>query len=106
MKIEAYKLNTETNTLKETFAEKCDCAISQHYSGAAFPVCSEGKLHLATYEPEIGGLFLQREIEHTEVLKLAAKEAEAIYHDAFVEAGKNAIKILLETYEALKKYPE
>lgn len=76
--------------------------IAELFGGKAFPVIHNDKLIIATYERDIDCLFLNGEISHKKVLELAAKEAENIYQGAITEAGKKAVKLMLEVYEELK----
>lgn len=77
--------------------------ICKLFSGRGFPVIVDNRICLATYERELDGLFVSRELKHEEIISLAVKEAEAIYHDAVTEAGLTATKMLCNIYAELQK---
>ena len=77
--------------------------ICRLFGGRGFPVIVNNRICLATYEREIDGLFINRELQHEEILKLAVKEAEAIYHDAVTQAGQEVTKMLCNVYAELQK---
>ena len=96
-------LDEEKKALIPVHVRKAPECIAELFSGRAFPVIHDEKLIIATYEREIDCLFLNGEISHSKVLELAAKEAEAIYQDAITEAGKKAVKLMLDVHAELKK---
>lgn len=93
----------ENMELVEVKAYNAPEEISRLFTGRAFPVIVENRLYAATYEREIDGIFINRELSHDIILKLAVKEAEAIYQDAITQAGLTATKMLCNIYAELQK---
>lgn len=77
--------------------------IVNAFHGPMFPVFYKGKVCGVLYEREVEAPVIMREYSMREVLEMAVKESENIYHDAVVSAGLEVTKYLTDVYKELQE---
>lgn len=100
--MKAKLFNEFTQKLEEIEYEPVPKCISDLFMGPAYPVYNPQKgIFLIRYEKDIDSMYVCKNISPESIMKLAADESAAIYHDAITTAQDAAVKQLTQVYKAL-----